>query len=214
MSPSIEEKLVEHIKEKYNPLSIVLHGSRANGSAREHSDWDFLIITEKDMNTHGELLEGSKIDYHQLIHPIPEGKGLSFMYRPENVKILFDTNDIAKEFIMNSDEFVTKGNQFTEVERKSRHAFLTSALNGIQDYGDNSLIMFDKKIDFYTRALPSWFRFLKKEYMPSGYIAFPRIEKEDIEFHSLIQQFVCENDSVELVKIGNKILIILFPDLM
>jgi hypothetical protein len=131
MTPTTEEKLTQYIKEKYNPLAIILHGSRANGRDREHSDWDFLIITEKDMNPHGELVDGNKIDYHQLVHPIPEGKGLSFMYRVENSKILFDTNNIAQEFILQNDVFVKKGNHFTEIERKARYSFLISALNGI-----------------------------------------------------------------------------------
>ena len=57
----MKEKLVEYLKEKYNPVAIVLHGSRANGNAREHSDWDFVVFTTSDMNPYREVVFGTNI---------------------------------------------------------------------------------------------------------------------------------------------------------
>lgn len=39
------EKIIEYIKQKYNPLSIILYGSYANGTNNLNSDFDALVIS-------------------------------------------------------------------------------------------------------------------------------------------------------------------------
>ncbi len=208
-----EQKLTQYIKEKYNPIALVLHGSRANGNYREHSDWDFLMFTYKDIeHPIREIVFDSNIELKQIILPIAEDKFLGFFFRSENVKILYDPELMAEKFLKLNDVKVQKGNIFTDEERKSRYCFLKSALDGIIDYADSPLNIFDKKADFYTRVINAWFRFVKKEFEPSYYIAFPRMNKEAPELQFLIEKFVYENDAQKLFVIGNDILNILFPD--
>lgn len=215
MTPQeIETKLVEYIKEKFNPLAIILHGSRANGNNRAHADWDIAIITSKKENPKREIIFGANVEYKEIILPIPENTLVSFALRTGNTKILHDTDSLAQNMISQDDLFISKGVQFTEGDRIARRAYLLSALDGIGDYSDNSFIMFDKKVDFFTRMMPSWFMFIKKDYQPSGYTALPLIQKEDPEFYTLIHQFTEANQSQELVEIGNKIVLHLFPDLV
>ena len=38
------EKIIEYIKQKYNPLSIILYGSYANGTNNLNSDFDALVL--------------------------------------------------------------------------------------------------------------------------------------------------------------------------
>ena len=49
------EKAIKIIKEEIEKrglsvLKIILFGSRARGDAREDSDWDFLVVIDKDLN--------------------------------------------------------------------------------------------------------------------------------------------------------------------
>ena len=48
------EKIIEYIKQKYNPLSIILYGSYANGTNDLNSDFDALVISydHDDSTTH------------------------------------------------------------------------------------------------------------------------------------------------------------------
>lgn len=207
-----EQKLTEYIKEK-GAMAIVLHGSRANGMAKEHSDWDIAVFADKKLDLHRDIIFGANVEYKQFIMPLPEGETLPFAIRSENTKILFDTNSLAKNLILENDIQVAKGNNFTETNRKGRYTFFRSVLDGINDYRDNPLILFDKKIDFYRRIVESWHVFLRKEFQPSGYIAFPRIEKEDPEFYKLIQDFVKAENADELIRVGTEIVKRLFPDM-
>jgi predicted nucleotidyltransferase len=209
-----EQKLTEYLKEKYKPTSLVLHGSRANGMARTHSDWDIVMFTKHDVkpNTR-EIIFGANLELKQVILPVPEDKFLGFFFRSENTKILYDPESIAKQLLVQNDAKVSEGNHFTNEDRTKRYAFLSSALDGIIDYKDNPLCLFDKKIDFYTRTIDAWFRFKKSEFEPSHYFAFPVIEKEDPEFFVFIQDFVTKDDTESLLIVGRKIIGHLFPDL-
>lgn len=40
------DRIIEYIKQKYNPLSIILYGSYANGTNNLNSDFDSLVISE------------------------------------------------------------------------------------------------------------------------------------------------------------------------
>lgn len=209
-----EQELTKYLKEKYNPTALVLHGSRANGMSREHSDWDFVMFTKQDVNPlTREIIFGANLELKQIVLPVPEGKFLGFFLRTENTKILHDPESIAKRIIGLNDARVKEGNQFTQEDRTKRYAFLSSALDGIGDYKDDPLNLFDKKIGFYTKIVDAWFRFKKNEFEPSHYIAFPIIEEEDPEFYALIRDFVAKTDADGLVITGYQIINRLFPDL-
>jgi predicted nucleotidyltransferase len=41
-------------KNKIDVLKIILFGSRARGSFREDSDWDFLVLIDRNLDFHGK----------------------------------------------------------------------------------------------------------------------------------------------------------------
>ncbi len=208
-----EQEIKKYLVEKYNPTALVLHGSRANRMARVHSDWDFVMFAKQDTKPlNREIVFGANIELKQIVLPVPEDKFLGFFFRTENTKILHDPESIAKRLLELNEVKIKEGNKFTHEDRVKRYAFLISALDGIGDYQDDPLCLFDKKINFYTRIVESWFRFNKREFEPSHYIAFPTIQKEDPEFYSLIKNFVEKTDADDLVGIGKEILKKMFPD--
>lgn len=42
------EKLLARIKEAYNPIDVILYGSRARGEATDQSDWDLKVIVSDE----------------------------------------------------------------------------------------------------------------------------------------------------------------------
>ena len=211
----MKERLTEYIKEKYKPIAIVLHGSRANGNAREHSDWDFLIFTNSDMDPYREIVYEANIEIKQAILPISDAeipKKFGSYFRKENVEILYDPKNIARNFLEKNEEKLVAGNVFDEKDRVARYAFLKSSIDGMRDYKGDDIAVFTKKMNFYDRAVPAWFRFKHKEFKPSDYIALPRIKKNDPEFYKLLETFVNGNADDSITS-GEKIIEFLFPDL-
>lgn len=210
----MKEKLIQYLKEKYSPVAIVLHGSRANGYAREHSDWDFVIFTNEDKTPTREIQFGANIEVKQVIVPLPDNEiknQLGFFFRTENIEILSDPENIVPDLLTKNEAILKEGNKFGETSRLARYAFLKSALDGMEDYKDDELAAFQKKAEFYDRAVPAWFRFLHKEFKPSDYLAIPRIKKEDPEFYDLLQKFISGNMQ-ESIESGDNILKYIFPE--
>jgi hypothetical protein len=140
-------------------------------------------------------------------------KFFGFKIRTENTKILFDTDGIAEKLIRQNDTHVLMQNPMSESGQKSRYAYFISAINGMMDDASDPLRLFDKKIDFYTRIVATWFSLYKGQYQPSGYMSFPIIEKEDVALYTLIQDFVAAHEAPELIRIGNEIIAHFFPKL-
>lgn len=55
-------EIVKRLKNTFNPQRLFLFGSRAKGSAHELSDYDFLLVVEKDeAGRVANMIEGKKI---------------------------------------------------------------------------------------------------------------------------------------------------------
>lgn len=56
------EKIIGYIKEKYQPHAIIIYGSFADGSANEHSDFDALVIADRDKTHDASVIDGIILD--------------------------------------------------------------------------------------------------------------------------------------------------------
>lgn len=79
------EKILEYIKQKYNPLSIILYGSYANGTNGLNSDFDALVISYD----------------HEIFHDTSFVNGIQldiFVYPSSYFDSEFDCNDFVQIF--------------------------------------------------------------------------------------------------------------------
>ena len=60
----ILQKIKTEISKQYPTAKIILYGSRARGDFREYSDWDLLILIEK------ELTEKQKLEIKDWLYDI------------------------------------------------------------------------------------------------------------------------------------------------
>lgn len=59
----MKNKIIEYLVNQYEPHTIILYGSYADGSNNTNSDFDALVITDKKCTTHdGNELEGILLD--------------------------------------------------------------------------------------------------------------------------------------------------------
>ncbi len=89
------EQIIEYIKQKYNPLSIILYGSYANGTNNLNSDFDSLVISYDHEQFHDtSFVNGLQLDV--------------FVYPASYFDEDFDCNDFVQiydgKIIMDSDE--------------------------------------------------------------------------------------------------------------
>lgn len=59
------ELITEALKEEFTPSRLFLFGSRANGTARQDSDYDFVVVVKKTTKSRAEnMLRASKALEH------------------------------------------------------------------------------------------------------------------------------------------------------
>jgi len=59
------KQIMDALKEGFNPSRIFLFGSRANGSARKDSDYDFLLVVEKTKGSRaGNMIRAATVVEH------------------------------------------------------------------------------------------------------------------------------------------------------
>ena len=156
---------------------------------------------------------GTNIEIKQVLLPVKDIENVfGFLFRKENIEVLYDPENIVPDLLNSNEKFLKKGNSFSEEDRLARYSFLMSSIDGMKDSIDDKMLVFRKKADFYDRAVPAWFRFKHREFKPSDYEALPRIKKDDPEFYELLETFV-KGDTTESIKSAEKITQLLFSDL-
>lgn len=93
----IVEKIISYLKETYSPDAIIIYGSFADGSANEHSDFDALVIADRDKLHDSSVIDGTILDV--FVYP---SNTFRSAYDPEEFvqvadgKIVLDKNGAAR----------------------------------------------------------------------------------------------------------------------
>lgn len=126
----ILEQIVEYIKQKYSPLSIILYGSYANGTNNLHSDFDALVISVDHEQFHDtSFINGVQLDV--------------FVYPASYFDGNYDCNDFVQIFdgkiIVDSDGWGTM--------------LQTNVLSYIQSRPQKSKAEIDASVDWCIKML-------------------------------------------------------------
>lgn len=184
----MEKELTDYVRRKYLPRAILLHGSRANGHARERSDWDFAILVDKLVVGEREIVFGANVEIKVILFPIEDTHALVPIFREENIKIIYDPDDLLSAIVREVTDRYKKGMApDSDSVRRSHAAFLRVYINGMIDYRDEHTAFFRKLGELYLCAINYWFRFLHNEYMPQVYASLPRIQRDDPAFYRLLE---------------------------
>ena len=105
-----------HIPNAENVQAIMLHGSRADGRAHEHSDYDLIIIQNPCVEDHVTFIHDN-IPYSCHLYP-PEIASINNMtskiaFFCFGLKPLYDSTGIGAEFVKVVDKHVKKASQTT-----------------------------------------------------------------------------------------------------
>ncbi len=206
---NIEQKLIDHLKEKYNPRAILIHGSRATGFAREHSDWDFAILVDKNVEGEREIIDGQNIEIRVLVLPFDEAKmGERWMVvREGNIKVVYDPENLLEDSIKKVTSYYNQPLVNTEIDITGHKAWYRSQLDGMIDYQHEQEAFFRKLGELYLRTIKYWFNFKHNTYMPQVYLSLPKIEKEDPEHFKLLKILAGNYTNAEKIEAAEKAII-------
>ena len=63
------EQIIEYLKQKFNPLTIIVYGSYANGTNNQNSDFDALVVSYDYQECHDTSFVGD-IQLDVFVYPL------------------------------------------------------------------------------------------------------------------------------------------------
>ncbi len=185
----MEDKIVNHIKEKYNPLAIILYGSRATDVAKEHSDWDIACLVEGESKSDSFEFEGESLDLGLYHYPLDLVTALKhFDGTLQSAKLLYDQNGVGEKFLAEIKSHYALGRNLTEEQIAMRHQFLLRRLKKLEQSQDNPALFAIHIGVFIERATQYWFEVLNNKWRTSLRSRLAVIQTEDQSFYDYLEK--------------------------
>jgi hypothetical protein len=190
----MEEKLIAYFKEKHNPLAIILHGSRAVGKEREHSDWDMVFIMPEPKKIGREIVFGQNCEGPTLVHPISDENLQKYLwsFRKGNAKVLFDTNGIGQEILDRAAQINANVPKLDQAQWRVWNIWFLGRIGSMKDYKDDPVAFMIKLGKIFELSVQLWFEKYKGTETPSVYDSLPMIQAEDSDYYNLLTTMASE----------------------
>lgn len=205
----MEGKIVEYLKEKYKPVAMLLHGSRAIGKERLHSDWDIFMLFEDSVpkKSNREEVDGEDVEWKAFSLPVINEQIVDkFDANLQFAKVLWEKGGDGTDLLNRAKVEYAKGPNLSDEDLRRIGQFLAHKLNGMEDYlGDQ--FMFARHLSvFFSRAAVLWFEILHNEFSKPYYLAMPIIKEKDPEYFKQLEILTAINVSNEdKIKVGRQI---------
>ncbi len=209
----MQETILNHIKEKYNPDAVILHGSRARNMAREHSDWDFIFIYREKVNHSSgrELFEEQNIEFSVVILPVQDILE-TFSNKLQKAIVLFERKNEGTTILTDAEKIYSESVHWSNEKIADHRLWFQGRIEGMRDNVNRPEIFYKYFSDVYSRIFNYWYFLKQHTYSEPIYIAVQEIEKKDPSYLSLVSQFAnFKNLPEEKVVVVEEIRDFLFP---
>lgn len=195
----MQETIINYLKEKYNPDAVILHGSRARGMARDHSDWDFIFLynTASLHKSGREFFAGQNIEFSVVTLPVLDILD-TFSYKLHKAVVLFEKQLEGTSILKEAETIYAEGVHWTEEKIADHKLWFQGRIDGMHDNVDRPEIFYKYFSDIYPRIVNYWYFLKKQTYSEPIYVAVVEIEKEDPVFMALVSQFVNLDSTLEV----------------
>ncbi|MEM9336733.1 MAG: nucleotidyltransferase domain-containing protein [Patescibacteria group bacterium] len=203
----MEQQIVEHMREQFNPLSIIIHGSRAVGRERPHSDWDFFLLYDdaRELPKNGRLIwndQNIEFTHHQLpIKNIEDEFGVKLQFG----RLVYDENGEGAELVARAKEHYSQPAGWSETDDYNHRLWMKGRVDGMRDTLDQPLIFERYASDFYARITNYWYWAIHDSFPKPIYLALEEIAEKDPGHLALIEQFVEETDRTKRFEAAEEI---------
>lgn len=181
-----EAKIVEYLKSAYSPAAILLHGSRAAGKSRPHSDWDIIMLFDKEIprKGHREEVAGEDVEWKAFQIPVSADKIVdTFDVYLQFAKVLWEKDSLGSDLLKEAESEYQKGPNLSENQIKREKQFFQHKILGMKDDRETSYMFLRHLSVLFNRASNMWFEVLRNEFAKPYYIAIPMIQKQDPEYY-------------------------------
>ena len=204
--------IVEYLRANFQPDSIILHGSRARGRERPHSDWDFILLY-KSPTTHKNgrlLIEDQNVEYYLVSLPVVNIFS-TFDTKLNKAILIFDTDDVGSKLLTIAAEYYNQGVHWDKEKQNSHKLWIDGRVDGMRDNTENPFIFQKYYGDFYGRVFNYWYWLVANQHSEPIYIALDEIRELDPVYFKLVTEFADSlNEPQQKVLIAESIVSLLF----
>lgn len=191
----MQTEIVNHLKEKFKPEAIILHGSRARGKERPHSDWDFILLfnCETEVKTGRRFFKGENIEYTLAVLPVADIYE-AFGAKLQKAKVLYESNSSGTELLKRAEDYYSEGVNWSPEKLSGHKLWMQGRIDGMRDNIDN-LLIFDKyDRDFRGRLFNYWYWIIQHKHSQPVYVAVDEIKETDPDYFELVEKYFFETD--------------------
>lgn len=191
----MKEKIIEYLKEKYNPVSILLYGSYSNGMNDVSSDFDCMVIVDEKADSHdGSVVEGVQLDCFIFTVEEIEKENPDTFLTAYDAEIVLD-NGIGRELKQKVREYV-KDNSTTELSEKQFVAsWIEKTCRRIEKGDDEGNF---RGFMLMSESLEDYYMFRDMFYFGSKK-AVKYLKENDCEGYELFHRAVTEKDNCSII---------------
>lgn len=204
----MEQDITNHLRELFNPVAIIIHGSRAVGREREHSDWDFFLIYEANAEVpkNGRLIwQDQNIEHSHHTLPIEQIED-EFGTKMQFGRVVYEKESEGTDLLAAAKAHYAKPAGWTEQDDYNHSLWMRGRVDGMKDTVDQPLVFERYASDFYARITNYWYWSIHDTYPKPIYFALEEIAEKDPAYYVLIEQFVHETDRTKRVEAAEEIL--------
>ena len=162
---SMEQKIISHLVDKYDPSGIIVTGSRATDEYLSDSDWDLLVFTDVEESEVEDFADyrgyhGAALD----VAPYPRDVDSDFViwegtHPAEHMRILYEETDGEMQRIVdNTRQAYERGPEpLTGRQHDLYSKMLTRYIRKVRSRGDQQAVVFFAASQFFLLALRYWF---------------------------------------------------------
>lgn len=201
------EKITDYLLKTYKPNAIILHGSRARGKERQHSDWDFIFLyNSPESGQNGrEIYKEQNIEFSSHLLPIGDIEQ-EFSIKLQGAKVVYEENSIGTDLLKRAYSYYQEGVHWPQKKVDDHKLWVEGRINGMRDNVNNEMIFSKYFADFYQRVFNYWYWILQHVHTQPIYIAMEQIADKDEEYFNLVAGLANQNTSLkEKVEIAEKI---------
>lgn len=198
----MKSTIKDYLIMKYQPLGIVLHGSRAGGYATKHSDWDFFIFTNEEIPNKRkhveEVVDGQFLDIMVWQFPILETDIKNYFAKYCGfAELIYDTDPLIKEFFHAAQQAHQEGKHLTPEELQLEKTNIEKEIERLDDWlDDKSGVFYLRVSDLFKKFYELWWTVKNNKFSMSPRKGLAILSETDPAYFNLLN-VLCNASSNE-----------------